>query len=62
MGEVSFPSSPQQSPTGMFTEGERARLLQTVMAQEDLQVDGGTKSFIAGIHENLTKVIALFDS
>ncbi|KAK8127216.1 hypothetical protein PG984_008324 [Apiospora sp. TS-2023a] len=59
-GEVTF-SSPQLTAKGMFAEGERARLLRTVMAQEDLQLDGGTRPFVEGIQENLTKTIALFD-
>lgn len=60
-GEVASSSSPQQqSPTGMFAYGKRARLFQTVMAQEDLQLDGGTKPFTEEIRENMEKAIVLF--
>ncbi|KAK8059121.1 hypothetical protein PG996_009051 [Apiospora saccharicola] len=58
-GEVT--SSPQQCSKGIFAGGGRAKLLQSVMAQEDLQSEGGTKSFIEGIQENMAKTIALFD-
>ncbi|KAK7928319.1 hypothetical protein PG985_005317 [Apiospora marii] len=60
-GEVTS-SSLQQSSAGMFVDGERARLLHSVMAQDDLQSGGGTKPLVEGIRENMKRTIALFDS
>ncbi|KAK8079434.1 hypothetical protein PG997_007252 [Apiospora hydei] len=55
-------TSPQQQFTrGTLFAGEgRARLLQSVMAQDDLQLKGESKSFVHLIGENMKKIEALF--
>ncbi|KAK7957295.1 uncharacterized protein PG986_006517 [Apiospora aurea] len=55
-------TSPQQQSTRgtLFAGEERARLLRSVMAQDDLQLKGEHKSFVHLVGQNMKKIEALF--
>ena len=48
------------SPTGIFADADRARLLHDVMAQEDVRSRRGNKSHVESIRENIKNSLALF--
>ena len=48
------------SPTGIFADADRARLLHGVMAQEDVRSLKGNKSYVESIRENIKNSLALF--
>ncbi|KAL7929271.1 hypothetical protein V8C35DRAFT_199680 [Trichoderma chlorosporum] len=54
------PSSSQVSTLEIFATGDRARLLQAVMEQEDVKAHRGNKSCVQSIRENLQKTVAFF--
>jgi hypothetical protein len=54
-------ASPSQLSTlEIFATGDRARLLQTVMDQEDIKAHRRNMSFVQSIRENLKKTVAFF--
>ncbi|RYP76058.1 hypothetical protein DL769_003692 [Monosporascus sp. CRB-8-3] len=49
-----------QSTKGIFSDGDRARLFHTVMAQEDITSQRGNKLYVELIRENIKNSVALF--
>ncbi|PKS05469.1 hypothetical protein jhhlp_008846 [Lomentospora prolificans] len=53
-------SEATESPNGIFADADRAQLLHTVMAQEDVKSLKGNKSYVESIRENIENTIAFF--
>ncbi|KAH8703893.1 hypothetical protein BGW36DRAFT_370188, partial [Talaromyces proteolyticus] len=50
-----------QSIKGLFANGDRAQLFRIVMEQQDVKSQGGNKSYVESIRENIKNSVAYFD-
>ncbi|KAI3396956.1 hypothetical protein diail_11356 [Diaporthe ilicicola] len=57
---LSGEANPSQLTKGIFATEDRARLLHTVMAQDDVSSQGGDKSYVESIRENMKNSLAVF--